>query len=200
MSLQDCWGLFGLATLITTAVFSLPGLKRWKAWPAVILLYGLLLVPLDDGLSPAGYLRGIIGDLSTTTIVLILSSFLVPSLANAESRKPLLTIVLIGGLLLYPLSVSPFQIDPYEWGYQPQLMLLALAIAGILMGSRHMTVLCYLSASLLAYALSVSASTNLWDYLIDPLVFGYAVSSVLIKPVFELLQLRFPLLRIQTAK
>ena len=65
-----------------------------------------------------------------------------------------------------------------------------LAAAGILLSRRHIAALYYFSACLLAYALNLSASTNLWDYLLDPLVFGYALWVLLVKPACRLLQLR----------
>lgn len=190
MSLHDFWGLFGSAVLLAGAIFSLPVFMRLRAWPAVLTLCCLILLPLFGGLSPAGYLRGIVGDLSTTTVVLLLGYLLSSTHPPAEARKPLLLIILCCGMALYPFSLGPWQIDPYEWGYHPQAMLLVLAAAGILLSRRHIVALYYLSACLLAYALNLSASTNLWDYLLDPLVFGYALWVLLIKPACRLLQLR----------
>jgi len=187
MSFYDCWGLFGLAALVSVLVSSLPWLRRWTAVRYLLagFLAAGLLLPLGNGLSLAGYIRGITGDLSVTTIAVVLSSFFFPSAANAESRKNLLIIVLVGGLVLYPLYLGPFRIEPYGWGYHPRMMLLAVAVAGFLLARRNAAVLLYLTAPILAYALHVSASTNLWDYLLDPLVFAYAIFSLLIRPAFR---------------
>ena len=188
MIFQDCWGLFGSAALVSAAVFSVPWLKRWNSrryWPAGLLLV-VLLLPLIHGLSLAGFLRGVIGDLSVTTLVLVLISFFVPSEPLSEPVRRLLILVLAGGLVLYTFSLGPFRIDPYEWGYQPRMMLLVLAVAGFLSARRHPTLLYYLAVPLLAYFLRMSASVNLWDYLIDPLVFGYAFCVILIVPALRL--------------
>lgn len=188
MSFQDYWGLLGSAALIPSIVFSLPWLKRWKVvrfLPAG-LLFACMLLPLGQGLPLAGYIRGFIGDLSVTTLVLILSSFFFPSRADAEPRRTFLLIVLAGGLVLYTLSLGPFRIDPYGWGYHPRMLLLALAIAGVLLARQHAMGPYYLAVPLLAYALNISASTNLWDYLIDPLAFGYAFGCLLIRPALGL--------------
>jgi hypothetical protein len=188
MSFQDYWGLFGSAVLIPALVFSLPWLRRWKGIRCLLagLLFACMLLPLGNGLSLAGYIRGFIGDLSVTTLVLILGSFFFPSAADAEPRRTLLVIVLAGGLVLYTLSLGPFRIDPYGWGYHPRMLLLALAIAGVQLARQHVMGPYYLAVPLLAYALNISASTNLWDYLIDPLVFVYAFCCLLIRPVLGL--------------
>lgn len=188
MSLHDFWGLFGSAVLIAGAVFSLPVFIRLRVWPAVLILCCMLLLPLFGELSPAGYLRGIVGDLSTTTVGLLLSHLLFSAHRGAESRKPLLVIILSCGMALYPFSLGPWQIDPYEWGYHPQVLLVVLAATGILLSRRHIMALYYLTACLLAYALNLSASTNLWDYLLDPLVFGYALWVLVVKPACRLPQ------------
>ena len=89
MNFQDCWGLFGSAALIPATVFSLPCFRRWKSaryWLAALLAGGLLL-PIGHGISPAGYIRGVIGDLSVTTLVLVLSSFFFPSPVNSKPRR-----------------------------------------------------------------------------------------------------------------
>ena len=136
-----------------------------RAHPAPLLFAALVaaLVPLG-ALPAAGYLRGIVGDLSVTTVLLLVRSLLRPVLGweaiDARSRTALQVLVAAGGLLLYPLALGLGPFDPYRLGYASPwflALLLALAVAG------------------------VYESRNLWDYLVDPLVAAWGLGGLLIR-------------------
>ncbi len=124
------------------------------------------------------------GDLSVTTVVLLLLGLLRPVVgadeADSTGRPALQALVAAFGLVLYPASLGLGPVDPYRLGYgDPWFLggLLALALAA---ASRRMTlVTACLALAVLAWALGAYESRNLWDYLVDPLVAAWGAGAVL---------------------
>lgn len=184
----DLAGLLGAALATASALLCLPWIARHRrSRPGPLLLAALAaaLVPLGS-LPAAGYLRGIVGDLSVTSVVLLLLGLLRPVVAGAEgdarSRLALQALVAAFGLVLYPASLGLGQVDPYQLGYgDPWFLgvLLALALAA---AARRMTLVTgCLALAVLAWALGVYESRNLWDYLVDPLVAAWGTGAVLLR-------------------
>jgi hypothetical protein len=175
--LTDLTGLAGAAIAIATALLGLPGIARLRrAHPGPVLLAAVVvtLVPLGP-LPAAGYVRGIVGDLSVTTVLLLLRGLLRPLLAWAaidpRSRLALHVLVAAGGLVLYPsaLGLGPF--DPYRLGYGSRWFLGGLLALALAAGLRRLTLVTWcLALAVLAWAFGACESRNLWDYLVDPLV------------------------------
>jgi hypothetical protein len=85
----------------------------------------------------------------------------------------------VAGLSLYPaaLGVGPFDVYSWGWGGLPLVVALGLVTFGLLwLGNRFALVL---TLGVLAYNLRLLESSNLWDYLTDPLfsVFSLAVAT-----------------------
>ena len=81
----------------------------------------------------------------------------------------------LAGLVLYPLTLGIGGWDPYELGYRPLAMLgilLVLAAWGRWRGYRAAA---FVPIIVLAWCAGLLESTNLWDYLLDPLVAIYGV-------------------------
>ncbi|MDR2112355.1 MAG: hypothetical protein LBQ62_04530 [Candidatus Accumulibacter sp.] len=159
----------------------LPGL-RWRlmnaAAQACLLL--LLLVPLIVGgaalqAGPLSILRGLFGGLSVSTVTL-LAALTLQNMGNTvfagREAKWLPPSIAAVALPFYPTALGWGALDPYEWGHDEALALPlavgALALAAWLAGWR---------ASALAFVLALAGwrlrlleSTNLWDYLLDPLL------------------------------
>ena len=197
--LTDLTGLAGAAAAIAAVLLGLPGIARLRrAHPAPLLLAAVVaaLVPLG-ALPAAGYVRGIVGDLSVTTVLLLLRGLLRPVLGwaaiDARSRLALQVLVAAGGLALYPpaLGLGPF--DPYRLGYaNPWFLggLLALAVAA---GLRRLTLVTWcLALAVLAWAVGAYESRNLWDYLVDPLVAAWGLGALLLRGVQALRRRRGP--------
>lgn len=186
--LADLAGLAGSAAAIATALLSLPGIVRLRrAHPGKLLVaaFALALVPVGE-LPAAGYLRGTVGDLSVTTVTLLLHGLLRPVVGgaaiDARSRLVVQVLVAAAGAWLYPsaFAVGPF--DPYRLGYaSPWFLggLLALALAASLCGLRPVAL--GLSLAVLAWALGLYESRNLWDYLVDPLVAAWGIGALLLR-------------------
>jgi hypothetical protein len=198
--LADLAGLAGAAAAIAAALLALPGIARLRrAHPAAALLAALVvaLVPLG-GLPAAGYLRGIVGELSVTAVLLLLHALLRPVFGwpaiDARSRLALQALVAAGGLALYPMALGLGQFDPYRLGYaNPWFLagLLALALAAIL--GRLTPVAVFLALAVLAWAVGGYESRNLWDYLVDPLVAAWGLGALLLRGARPLGRSRGPL-------
>jgi len=181
MDPRDVWGLLGAALVLAAGVLAVIPLK--KTGPRLLLaiaLTGMAFLPLWKGLSAAAYLRGVIGDVSAATVMFATMYLFGGKGAKSNDRDWFLGMILLSGLTLYPLSLGPFSIDPYQWGYQPWGILAAMAFAGLVVLRGHPVAACYLAFPAAAFALNLSWSGNLWDYLLDPLLFGYALIHLLL--------------------
>ncbi len=187
-SFTDVTGLASAAAATAAALLSPRGLRRLRrAHPALLLGAATLiaLAPLG-GLPAAGYLRGIMGDLSIPTMVLLLRGLFRPVLrwgpVDAKSGLALQVLVVGGGLALYPPAVGFGPFDPYRLGYADHwflftLLLLALACWRL----RLHLVTVSVALSVLAHAVGWDESRNLWDYLLDPLVSTWGLCALLLR-------------------
>jgi hypothetical protein len=185
-SFTDVMGLASATAATAAVVLALPGIAGFRrAYPGLGTAVVVTLAPLG-ALPTAAYVRGVIGDLSITTMVVLLRSLLRPVFRwgpiDAKSGLAVQVLVAVGGLALYPpaLGLGPF--DPYRLGYgDPWLMfaLLLLAMAAWFLGF-HLVTLCIVLA-VLAHAAGSYESRNLWDYLLDPLVSTWGLCALLLR-------------------
>lgn len=179
MDPRDLWGLVGSALVLAWGVMAVIPLKKTSARRLVAAaLTGMAFLPLWKGLSAAAYLRGMVGDVSAVTVMLSMMSLFGGEGGKNNARDWFLGMILLSGLILYPLSLGPFAADPYQWGYRPWWILAAVAFGGLILFRRQPSAAYYLAFPVAAFALHLSWSSNLWDYLVDPLVFLYALFSV----------------------
>ena len=97
-------------------------------------------------------------------------------------RFALLAAVAAAALALYPMALGLGLFDPYRLGYgSPWLLggLFAVALAAWL-GRVEVLAVCIALATL-AWSVGWYDSTNLWDYLLDPLVSFYALGTLAIR-------------------
>jgi TctA family transporter len=98
-------------------------------------------------------------------------------------------LVVIAALALYPLALGIGAKDPYRLGYgDPWFLLVLLAIALAAISRRLPVVALVVPLAVLAWGVGWYESTNLWDYLLDPLVAIYGV-GVLMKLLARQLRL-----------
>ncbi len=142
--------------------------RRWHALAAVVGLLSLL--PLPD-VSPAMALRGLWGDPSITSLQLLaLVLFGRAPAAFAEGWRGPALIALLAAVF-YPLALGLGDVDPYRLGYQPWLLLSALALPALYCWWHGQALWLWLLAiDLLAWAAGLLESPNLWDTLLDPLL------------------------------
>ena len=167
-SAQSLIGLFGIALLLArlaAAAARRDGERRRRVLAGITFV--LAWVPLG-ALSLAGYVRGVTGDLSVTTIVLLVVSLV--GRASTADRKAVSAVV-AGALFLYPMALGVSGLDPYRLGYGPNVLLLVVLIgaAAAWLRERYLLLACLVLA-VAAHALDLMESSNLWDYLLDPWV------------------------------
>jgi hypothetical protein len=153
-------------------------LPRRAGWLAAMIV--ALSIPLW-GVSPAGFVRGIAGDLSIVTLVLLalalVRSLTGRALVEEQNRNAMLRAILIIGLLFYPLALGLGMFDPYRLGFGNLWFMLALLGLAVWSSLRYSTLfaLCIASA-VAAWSIGWYESANLWDYLLDPWLAIYALA------------------------
>jgi hypothetical protein len=193
----DATGLLSTATALTAAVFALPPVRQLtrthRAW--VLVAAAIVALAPVGPLSFAAFVRGIIGDLSITTTVLllqaILGGFCGGTAMDGKGRLGLQVFAAVGGSVLYPFTLGLGPLDPYRLGYaDPRLMGAILLVAiGAWLLRLHALTLC-VALAVLAYAAGWYESNNLWDYLLDPLLWIFGLSGLLVESTKVLLRRR----------
>ena len=190
MATTTVFGLLGCGLLCVALFAALVRLRRWPLrvrYAASLTAVVLLLFPFGD-LSPAGYVRGLTGDLSAATLALAANA-----LADALRGRPLfgrrdvdalLAATVAAGVFLYPFALGWTPFDPYALGYGSIAFITALLLLTLAAWRAGLTlvVLVVLLAGL-AFLGGVYESRNLWDYLVDPLVSLYALVTLAAGPV-----------------
>ncbi len=179
-------GLAGCTLAVVAVLVSLPGIStRPRGQRALLAFIAAIALLVPFGALPgAAYVRGMIGDLSITSVVLLLevvlrSIYNWPAPSKRE-RKLLLGGVVVAALILYPMALGWGYADPYRLGYGDPWMLgvlLLLAVAAW-WGKSPLPVLS-IALAVLAWGVGWYESTNLWDYLLDPLLALYAIGTLL---------------------
>ena len=148
---------------------------------AILLLAmaNLLFWPLGMSLDLplAAYVRGVAGDLSIVTLLLLLSSLFLNQRQAPAGFK--LGIVVVG-FAFYPFALGFTMFDPYAWGYGSIAFLIAVllcAIVCVLANSiREAWIIAF---AIIAWGISWHESVNLWDYLLDPLLLAWAMLTLI---------------------
>jgi hypothetical protein len=178
----DLTGLGSVASAATAAVLLLPGIARLPARGRGALLgavFVAMLIPFGE-LPLAAYLRGVTGDLSITTLVLLWRALLAPwfdcDADDSRTRRALLMLVALGALVLYPLALGAAAFDSYRMGYGDMQFVAVLLLAALAawICKYHLIALC-IAFAILAWAVGWYESGNLWDYLLDPWIAIYAL-------------------------
>jgi hypothetical protein len=178
----DVTGLAGIASATAASLLLLPGianLAKRRLALALAAVFVLALFPID-GMPFAAYVRGVTGDLSITTLVLLWSVLLRPwcacVTAEPKERLALAGLIALAALTLYPMALGIGEYDPYRMGYGEPLFagsLFLLAVAAWL-GKFARIALCIALAAF-AWSIGWYESNNIWDYLLDPFVSIYAL-------------------------
>ena len=86
--------------------------------------------------------------------------------------------LVLAGLLLYPGGVGFLNYDTYVLGYSGYLLPMLLAAILIYAVYRHyFLVALALNLGILGFLLSAGRSLNLWDYVIDPVAWFFAIGA-----------------------
>jgi hypothetical protein len=190
-SIPQLVGLAGVAlglAALTIALAMRLAVRRRAAplapwWGGLVGLTAAAVVCVRVGDIPVGgYLRGTMGDLSVTTMVLLgaaVLGLLGRSLLDGKDRAALYGWAVAAGLVLYPLTLGLTRWDPYGLGFQPHGLVLTMAVIVVgLWYSRRRGAALVLTVGVAAFDLGVLESANLWDYLLDPWLFAWAAAAL----------------------
>lgn len=194
-SFTDITGMASLVSAGASALLLLPGVARLSRLRFAVLqgtVFALMLIPFGE-LPLAAYLRGVAGDLSITTLVLIWCALLRPFFAcggnDARNRRALMALIALAALPLYPLSLGLTAFDPYRLGYgDPQFVAALLLVALAAWIWKQYLIASCISLAALAWTTGWYESGNLWDYLLDPWVSIYSLSAITLHGMKLLLQ------------
>lgn len=146
---------------------------------AVLLLGNLFFWPLGMSLELplSGYVRGVTGELSVVTMLLLWGSILPTAKKTPLGFKVPLAVIAIA---FYPLALGFGMVDPYAWGYGSITLLIAVILFAIGCGlAGWMKGVWIISFAIMAWAAHWHESTNLWDYLLDPFLAIWALLAIL---------------------
>lgn len=179
MSVDAIYGLLAQGVIVATII----RFVRELLGHATVNRYGTeLLIPIAvvlagsiGGVSLAGHLRGLWGDPSIVTFLLLVLYTVHPSWLPSRPRTGtcmLLTIcVLLPLYLPLVLSIPMIQTDLYSLGWEPQWILVgSVGVIGLYFFARRLDHrwVNMIALALLAYASGLMESDNLLDYLVDP--------------------------------
>ncbi len=205
MHFTDIAGLAGMALAIVAFTLRLPFFVRLQLVLKIALAVGVLIgviIPFDD-LSAVEFVRGVTGDLSVTTLVLLTLFLILPRPISGEraamgsetllyhranpthfhppAKGKLLTLIVIAACALYPFALGLGTFDPYRMGFGNLWFISGLLLVTLAAWLRQYTLIALcISLAVLAWSVGWYESNNLWNYLIDPWVAIYAL-VVLVK-------------------
>lgn len=157
----------------------------------VIALLSLAMVIPVNGVLIAGYVWGLIGDPSIATIALmslvVIKQVTRRDVSDDRNVSALLFLVLVGSGVLYPLALGLSPYDPYALGFGSWIMYFGLFGLAIVAWLKQLhLVVCWIIASVLSYTFGLFESTNLWNYLLDPIVAVIAIGWAVMKLIERL--------------
>lgn len=184
LNYTDITGLVSVASATAAGLLLLPGIASFSKSRRAIFLGGafiLMLIPFG-GMPLAAYVRGVSGDLSITTMLLLWGALLRPWLVstNVRSRRALLLLIALAALTLYPLALGIGAFDPYSLGYGNSQFVTVLLLLGLgAWFKKYYWITLCVSLATFAWAIGWYESDNLWDYLLDPFVAIYAQAAII---------------------
>ncbi len=193
MTLSSIIGISGHAILLSAIILRLAcatNLRRGYSYTLAIMALVAVSIPTET-MPLAQITRGVFGDMSITTIVM-LGYFLIFPTTSREKSNQLFILIVVVGILFYPAALGLGMTDPYQWGYlnayrgiaAPMLFLTALAAIMLiaLRLNNDLILLCIASATM-AFLIGAMESRNIWDYLIDPLIVIFGLFRIGIESV-----------------
>ena len=178
----DLSGLLGITLAIIALLVRVP---RVQAFPqrqrAAVLMGAIVLVSIPLwGLSFAGVVRGITGDLSISTLVLLALALLRTlsgcALMEEANRLLMLRAIAIAAVVFYPLALGFSAFDPYRLGYGNLWFMAGLLLLAVWSVLRYSTFLALcIALAVAAWSAGWYESPNIWDYLLDPWLAIYAI-------------------------
>jgi len=144
-----------------------------------VLIGNLFYWPLGFGmeLPLAAYVRGVTGDLSIVTLLLLWTSALLSARPTPILFK---FVIVLLALSFYPFALGLGMIDPYAWGYGSIAFFIGVLTFALVCGLLNWVKGVWIIAiAIIAWAAHWHESANLWDYLLDPFLVIWALLAPL---------------------
>lgn len=166
--------------LINCLIFSIPIVKRQNKLLKLLMLISLIIIlnyiRVYQGLTISALTRGIWGDLSLTSLFTLL--FIVLGQVDLIKFKkelinlPSSIIIVCIASMLYLSTFAIISNDLYFYGYYPgfAFMLVFVIVELLLYMYSQLYAIVWLIAAI-AFYYHLQTSSNLWDYLLDPVLF-----------------------------
>ncbi len=145
----------------------------------VLLLGNLFFWPLGMSLELplSAYVRGVTGDLSIVSMLLLWGSILPFAKKTPLGFKVPVALVAV---LFYPLALGFGMFDPYAWGYGSIGVLISVILFATFCGLAAWNKGVWIfSIAMIAWTSHWHESANLWDYLLDPFLAIWALFATL---------------------
>ena len=145
----------------------------------IVVCTVLLLLPFNSLGAPwslplVAYVRGVTGELSIITMLLILFTWSSAPVYRLSSVTPL--IIALTSILFYPFALGLTMFDPYSWGYGSIIFVVAVMMMALLFFfTKRSWEALMISLAVIAWSIHWHESTNLWDYLLDPFLAVWAI-------------------------
>jgi hypothetical protein len=141
---------------------------------SMILVAPLPAIGVPWSLPFAAYIRGVTGDLSILSLLLIVFTWSGWNTFRIASITPILIAVV--AILFYPFALGFTMFDPYAWGYHSSVFAgTVLLVAAIYFFTKLSWEALILSIAVIAWSIHWHESINLWDYLLDPFLAAWAI-------------------------
>jgi hypothetical protein len=164
----------GLALLLITGPVFLAQLLSASSRTLVLVVLTAMAVCLIPraGHSLVYFVRGVVGDVSVASLVLLGVLYFRALTRPLSTHKPVcgqVGWVLLAILLpLYASTLGYWSYDLYAWGYQPQWMLLFTGILMLWAWQVQPALAIAWLLGVISFACGLTTSNNLWDALFDP--------------------------------
>jgi hypothetical protein len=163
-----------LVRSIFNAVHGLVGGLFFVIISSLVLLAPFAALGASWNLPFAAYIRGVTGDLSILSLLLIVFTWSGWNAFRIVSITPILITVV--SILFYPFALGFTMFDPYTWGYHSSVFAgTVLLVAAIYFFAKHSWEALMLSIAVIAWSIHWHESMNLWDYLLDPFLAAWAI-------------------------
>ncbi len=175
-------------TIVLLVIKIKPINERLWFWPlrvivVIVISIIILYLPLYKGCTIGQILYGVLGNISITTLLIFgITLFYQVFLPKQKFRLNLIfaIIVIIIGSLLYLSTLGFINFDIYALGYFPNgVMLLTVILLELFLLDYAQVYAWIWLIALISFYFRIESSNNLWDYLLDPLLWIFSIFNLI---------------------
>lgn len=149
----------------------------------ILLTMGVNFIPVLRGSSLVEVVRGAIGDVSISSgallLLIIFNQFDFRDNRTSVLNFPEKIFIVIGGILLYISTFGFLSTDLYAFGYLSLWMLYSALFLALLLIAINRRLGIVIMLALAGFYFRLQSSNNLWDYLLDPVLWLVLVVDLL---------------------